>query len=518
MKQLSGPPRGGPRAFRDEGADDEVLKRVGEYIRKHDLLRPGDIVLVAVSGGPDSMALLHVLTRLRRPLSLTLHVLHVDHRLRAAAAADARFVRHVARAWGVDVTVVRRDVQGRRRAGESVMVAARRVRHDALRDTARAIGARRIAFGHHADDQAETVLLRLLRGAGTAGLGGIAPRRGSFIRPLLSVSRAAIESYCTENDVPSRLDESNLSYRYMRNRIRGHLLPLLEEQYNPNVRAGLFRTAALLREDDDLLDGLAADAYAALRVPPLRMPATGHGDGLLGGLRDDAGEGIFAPALAVAELRQHHVALQRRIVRHWLLEAGVDLATVTYDHVAALLRIVVAEGDGAVPLPGRWRVVGKGGRLTVVRDEPRGNSSGASSGIEQNRLPAAGVPLNVPGTTPIDDTRRIEATFLAGPMDAAAVAEASDGRTALLASDRLHPPLVVRRRHPGDSFRPLGLGGTKKLQDLFVDEKVPAPVRDTVPVVADARGILWVAGYRLDERAAVTAETSHILQLRIQPL
>ena len=461
----------------------DLLERVEDFIRRHRLLAPGERVLVAVSGGPDSLALLHLFTRLKEPWRLELHAAHVNHGLRADAAEDAAFVAATGEAWGVPVHVVNVDVRAERRTGESLQQAARRLRYRGLLEIAQAVGAARIALGHHADDQAETVLMRLLRGAGTTGLAGIRPRRGPYIRPLLAVTRAEIEAYCREFQLKPRTDPSNLSLRYLRNRVRHELLPLLEREYNPNIRAVLARTAALLREEDDLLEALAARAHH--RMQDGRGPAD-------------------LPAAGLARLP---AALARRVVRRALQAAGVDVALVSADHMAAILALVAA--PGAVTLPGGVRVGRRADRLVVERFVRR---RAAACGQE----PPATLP--VPGEARLPRLNvSIHAELVEPPRSLDLIAEprkAAGPERAVLDWDRIVPPLVVRTWRPGDRMRPLGMTGSKKVQDIFVDAKVPKDRRASVPIVADQEGILWVVGLRVDARAAVGPGTRRVLVLR----
>lgn len=466
---------------------------------RHRLIDDGDRVLVAVSGGPDSVALLHLLLRLAEERSLTLHAFHMDHGLRPGSAEDAAFVARLTREWGVPLTSVRANVRARRRPGESVQQAARRVRYAALRRAAAEAGARRIALGHHGDDQAETVLMRFLRGAGAAGLGGMRWRRGPFIRPLLGTSRAQIEAYCTAHGLETREDPSNAAVEYLRNKIRLQLLPLLEAEYNPNVRAALNRTAALLRDDDDLLEYLAHRAFR-------RMARTAP---------DLAARTVTLPA---RELRRRAAALRRRIVRHAVRRAGGALDLLTYDHVEGILALLDGEPGAAVDLPGGVRARREREALVF---EPRTAGAGAvgvadTAGTADTADTAGGgfaVELTAPGRTVIWGNKVIDAAFIEPPP-----AGARPGPDeAWLDWDRLSPPLTARTWRPGDRMRPLGLGGTKKLQDLFVDAKIPAAVRRRLPVIADAEGIVWAAG-RVDERAAVGPRTRRVLRLQIASL
>lgn len=489
-----------------------LLAGVEAFVERHSLLQSGDRVLVAVSGGPDSVALLHVLTRMCTDWQLTLHVTHVDHGLRADARGDAAFVKQMGTAWGVPVSVAHVDVRGERRGGESTQQAARRLRLAALRQTAADVEANRIALGHHRDDQAETVLLRLLRGSGMTGLGGMRPKRGPFIRPLLDSSRADIERYCAAHQLDVVHDASNESELYARNRVRRRLLPLLQSEYNPNVLERLARTAELLQADDALLESMAAKVYERARK-------TGARNVLDGGDAD----GRRAIVLSARVIEKQPAALRRRIVRRGLQAAGVDLRRVTYEHTDAVVALVSDASAGALTLPGDLRVerdgddlvFGGGGDAAEALTALRKDVSRASGAVVLSEPPARRE-LHIPGRTTLAPGIALEATFTpaeSAPRDGAVVlTEAAFDR------DALHLPLFIRFRKPGDRLRPVGLGGTKKLQDLFVDEKVPRHLRDRVPIIEDSAGIVWIPGLRMDERAAADNRSQHVLHMRITSL
>lgn len=269
-------------------------------VRRHALLRPGEGVVVAVSGGPDSVALLDVLVRLSPGWRLRLVPAHVDHGLRPDSAADAAWLADRVRALGLELRLARVDAAGfARRHGLSPEAAARLLRYRALEEVRRAAGADRLAVGHHRDDLAETVLLRLLTGAGSDGLAGIPPARGSVVRPLIERTRAEIETYLRARGLEWREDPSNRDPRFLRNRVRHELLPWLERAFNPRVREVLARTAALLRDEVACLEEQARQALAEAVLPD--PPAVRGGDVLL--------------ALDAERVAALPVALQRRVLR-----------------------------------------------------------------------------------------------------------------------------------------------------------------------------------------------------------
>ncbi|WP_173297945.1 tRNA lysidine(34) synthetase TilS [Thermanaeromonas sp. C210] len=456
---------------------ESFLAKVRRTISRYGLLNRGDKVVVGVSGGPDSLALLYCLLELRDEFGVSLHVAHLNHLLRGEAAArEAAFVSRLAEDLGLPATVEARDVRAyRKECRLSVEEAAREVRYAFLREVAARVGARKIAVGHQADDQAETVLLNLLRGSGLAGLKAMVPCREGIIRPLLFVSRAEIEAYCREKGLQPCCDWTNWDTAYRRNKIRHELLPLLARQYNPAVVPALARTAALLAEENELLEDLARQGLA--RVVLERGPAS-----LL--LDREAFLGL-APAL------------QRRALRAAAVEVG---GGAEFEHVEALREIIRA-GTGALTLPKGVQVRVEGGRIRFGRP---GRGAGEA--------PVFSYPLRVPGVTSLPEIgRAIRAEVLPPPERVVA-----PPHEAWLDWERIAGPLVVRNWRPGDRFSPLGMKGSKKLQDLFVDAGVPAAERRRLPVVAAGKNIIWVAGVRIAENYKITPATKEALHLVLE--
>ncbi|MGH7823074.1 MAG: tRNA lysidine(34) synthetase TilS, partial [Candidatus Binatia bacterium] len=429
----------------DDLVNDPFLRNVRDAIAAGSMLRDRDSVLVAVSGGPDSVALLAALAALGRS-RWRIAAGHVNHRLRGRRSnEDQRFVERVGRRLGVPVLVG----DGGIAPGANLEERARERRYEFLHDLARAHRLRRIATGHTLDDQAETVLLRLLRGAGGGGLSAIAPVRGDgVLRPLLGCTRKEVIAFLRRRRLPFRSDESNRSRRFTRNRIRRRVVPLLEREVNPAARRALARAADLLRDDEELL---ARTARRALR----RI------------LRD--------ADLDVAALRRLPAALQRRVIRLWLGARRGNLLRIGADHVDAI-RALAAGGGSAVSIPGG--TVGRTGeRLSWGR---RRREAGGTVAI------------------PIASGRWIEAGEwrIRCRRARGGVRETAPGRwRAVFDPQALDGSrLRVRSAAPGDRVRPLGLGGSKKLQDVFVDRKVPKEERAGWPVVEVGSTIVWLPG------------------------
>lgn len=438
------------------------------------LFAPDDRVLVAVSGGPDSLCLLHVLWTEREARQLgCVEAAHLDHGLRGAeSAAEADWVTAWCAERGIVCHVGQVNVGAER--GRSVQEAARTARYAFLEQTAARAGADKIATGHTRDDQAETVLANVLRGSGLDGLRGIPERWGRIVRPLLDVTRAEVEAYNAAHGLSPRQDPSNLSAEhYTRNRIRLELLPELRKNYNSAVNAALLRLSAIAARDSDYLAQQAAAALA------------------------DVARAEHAASLVLdrAALRALHPALLRYVLRQAIERVRGTSEGVTNEHLEAICRAVpnMSEANFTLTLPAPLCRV----RVT----EPVVILSAAKQAAPAAKVSAA---LPVPG----------EAVVEALGWTVRAAWEDHPGAVRLDANAVDLGSLVVRNRQAGDRIDPLGLGGRhKKVSDILADAKVPRSSRERVSIVADSRGILWIAGHSLAERAKETPRTTRRLFL-----
>jgi len=449
-----------------------LAESVRAFARAERLWEPEDSVLLAVSGGPDSMALLDVLSLLRSEWNLRLAVGHVHHGLRAEAGADAAFVEQASNRYDLPYFIRHVDVRARvAETGESVEEAARILRYAALAEMADDVGAQRIATGHTADDQAETVLMRILRGAGVAGLAGILPVRGPVIRPLLTAWRQEIIAYLRARGIGYRADLTNESLDMTRNRIRLELLPLLERDYAPRLRDHLRSLAEIARQDDLLLESLARAEFARLRQP---LP-----DGLAL---------ISAPELPSA--------LRRRVWRLALAEVRGGLEDIGFEHLRDIERLPPRR---EIHLPGA-RVFHEAGRLVFLP---------SARAAEPVVIPEMVLP--VPGRV-CHATAGVCIAILISPTPL----PVESGDVAVLDADAVKGRLAVRSWQPGDRFRPLGAPGERKLQDIFVDAGVPRRLRSRVPVVLDREGIIWLAGFRIADRVKMESTTTCSMRFSIE--
>ena len=464
---------------------------VRALIERTRMFGPGDLVVVAVSGGPDSTALLHVLVTLAAEHSIRLHVAHLNHRLRGAESdEDARFVRQLAAGLGLQATIEARDVLrlGReRRLG--IEEAARAARYAFLAEVVDRLNAVGVAVGHTADDQVETVVMHWLRGSGLAGLRGMQPvsqiRLGpdaggrvlKVFRPLLEVTRTDVLSYCRSERLPTRQDASNIDPRFLRNRVRNELLPLLE-QYNPAIREAILRTAALAADDLAFLQAETQQEWSQV--------AAVKDTEIVFGLREWE---LVAPSI------------KRLLLREAIERLCGSLADISAAHIETALRMLAQSQTGAtMVLPHRLQVVKRYQDFLVRRGSP-----------SHPKLSEEGEPLSVPGeTTVAGGFISVKARIADKPC----VGEQSRWH-ADLDFGATGANLVVRRRLPGDRFRPLGMALEKKLQDFLVDSKVPREERDAIPILASPTQIVWVAGYRIDDRVKVTSSTDKVLCLTV---
>jgi len=457
-----------------------LLSKIKKTIKKYGMANAGDRILAGVSGGPDSVCLLSVLHALAGELKISLNVACLDHLFRGKESADeAAFVGELAKKLGLPAVIEQIDVPAFcRERGLSPQAGAREVRYAFFARVADSVGANRIATGHTADDQAETFLMRLLRGAGVEGLSAIPPVRGNIIRPLIEVTREEVMEYLKARGLEFRTDPSNLKSLYTRNRIRLEVLPLLR-QFNPRVSEGLASEAALLRDEDEAAEACLAKSAAGV-------------------LAEDGGNVV----LNRDEFNALPRAFRRRLFRKAADLAGVDasgLSMVQIDEAVAFL----ADGQTGrtMELPFGLLITREYGKFILAR---HGTAKGFSCPIV---VPGA---TSVPGAGLLVETTIHEAPG-AGEEDKNYLWQAQ------FDYDKMRAPLVLRSRMPGDRFCPAGMGGrSKKLQDYFVDEKVPLRKRDVTPLLISGGDILWVLGMRTDERYVAGPGTKRVLVIRVR--
>lgn len=477
----------------------DVCERVAATIRQHRLLRSGQKVVAAVSGGADSLCLLDCLYRLGYPLVLA----HLNHKLRAGSEADAEFALHLAQRYGLPAVVASEDVRALAR-GRSIEDAARLARYRFLARVAREHRIRVIATGHTSDDQAETVLLHLIRGAGPTGLRGIQPAtemkdwagipegsRLTLVRPLLDISRDETHAYCAERALAPRTDPTNRDPAFLRNRIRLELLPELAS-YNPGIRRALTRTAQVMREQADLMEGLVGSAW-----PEVVRPA-----------------GPVAVGISLEPFNRLPRAVQAELVRRALASLRPEARDFGMEDVERIL-------NALTPGAGRRRAsIGNGLEVERFGLEAILHAEGAAATFPQYPQMASPRPRHVRPPTTVrlahgwrfvaQETRltvRIRRELMGN----------TDPHVAAFDPEALAGPLTLRPPEPGDRLRPLGLKGSVKVAELLVDRHIPRPARALWPILVAGAAPVWAAGLRMDREARLTASSRRVIILRLTP-
>lgn len=459
------------------------IRAVEATIRRYDMLAPGETILVGVSGGPDSMALLHCLIALREKWSLTLVVGHLHHGIRKEGAdRDAAFVQRVSADLGLNCKIRKENVKSFcTDRGLSLQEGARRLRYRLYDEAAREYEAEKVALGHQGDDNAESVMMHLLRGTGPRGLTGIpAVRNGRIVRPLIDVTRQDIVRFLRENEIGYVEDASNRDLRYLRNRVRHELFPLLKSRYGVEAGTVLNRLAETMKEEEDFWQVQVNHSYQSALV---------------------AEEGGRI-TLSVDQLKGLHPALRHRCIRRAVFRLKGDTKRLERKHVMMISQLVDAPCGPTNDLPQGVRVSRALDTLVFSRGcQDRGEAFAHEiHGPGEMVIPEVGLRLKAS----ICPAEGMISRLTSFPPTVACV----DYRA-------LSFPLIVRNIRPGDRFVPLGMSGSQKVKDFFINRKVPRPERRRIPLVWSGKRLVWVAGHRIDEAVRVHRDTERILKLEL---
>jgi tRNA(Ile)-lysidine synthase len=451
-------------------------------IEKYGMLKKGDRVVVGVSGGPDSVALLHILNSLKEIYKIDLHVAHLEHGIRGAESVkDMKFVKDLCESLSIRMTSRQEKTEEIAKAtNQSVEATARKLRYSFFQEVLESTKSSRIATGHNANDQAETLILNLLRGSGMAGLVGIRPAmEGRIIRPLIESTRSDIEEYLKGKGIAYKTDSTNSDNRFERNRVRQVLIPMLEKEFNPRIVDSLARTASIfsvvneyLRDEVDKVVGTTALIE----------------DGRI--------------TLNLETFKDIHPALQHLVLYRVLRSLEGDDQLVSFDIINAVLNVAMRSKSGS-------RIdIGDG--LMALRE-----FDNLLIGRDLALVERYDVQLAIPGSTPLEAAGGAFLTEVMSERPGTGEVYRS-GETAYFDLNQLELPLRVRSWREGDRFVPFGLSGTKKVHDIFIDEKVPVSGRSKIPIICDGDGIIWVTGVRRSERARIKDETRTILKITFE--
>lgn len=480
----------------------KLLKKIRQAIDQYRMLDIGDGVVVAVSGGPDSVALLAILKHLSAEYKLRLVVAHLNHGLRPGPAEDEEaFVHRLSERLGLICESRKLDIASLcKLRKKSVEETAREERYRFFEGIRHQYQARKIALGHHARDQAETVLMNLLRGSGREGLKGMRPvREDIYIRPLLGISRAEIDRYLTRHELPYLIDFSNADDHCHRNRVRHQLIPELKARYNPRLEENLCRTAEILGREDDYFNGIVEGLVADQRI-----------------VRTDAVH--QETKMSITACLGLHEALQSRLIKHLLLKHAQKKQGIGYVHIHDVRALMHSTyPGGSLNLPFGMEVRREYDFLVIGRRKNPPRDAGPTAWDyrdEFDRHPGTAMTacdIHIPGRIQVD-TQKL-ALFL-DFVDLAAV-HFGDSRTIYMDYACIVPPLIVRTPQPGDRIQPLGMSGMKKLTRYFIDRKMPMRLRGQIPLFVDGHSVVWIVGHQLSERVKITDQTTQVLRIEI---
>ncbi|MDX9787123.1 MAG: tRNA lysidine(34) synthetase TilS [Desulfobacterales bacterium] len=480
------------------------FRTVENTITEHQLLENQDGVLVGLSGGADSVALLWCLCRLAAKFGLRIGAAHLNHDLRGReSAADADFSAAFASRLKIPCHIETINVSTYQKEHKlSLEEAGRKVRYDFLSKTAAAHDYTKIALGHHADDNAELVLMNFIRGSGAAGLSGIPVKRPAesayalvsaltIIRPLIRLTKAEIFSFLSAHHLPWRTDHTNRDTAHLRNRIRHDLLPALKKHYNPNIVETLNRSAAIAESETGWMTETLRPVFEKIIVQaaPQRV------------------------CLSITQLARQPLPVARHVLRQAMLQVKGNLRKISFQHVASVMKLCLSHREqGVLDLPDQLRIEKSATQLTLYRSstplrktpfQPRGQSVQNSS-----------YQLEKPGTALLPDFGlSISAEIMAEGFKPDF--SNTGHRMAFFDMNAIHFPLLIRQVRSGDAFRPLGAAGTQKLKKFFIDHKVPVWERTQCPILESADRIIWVTGHRIDDRVKVTNLTQRILKIEL---
>lgn len=458
----------------------DLISRVHQTIKQYNLIEKGDLIVVGLSGGPDSLALLHILRRLQGEFKFKIHAAHLDHSFRGKEAEkEALWVKEICQEWSVPCTVEKEDVPALAKVkGLSAEEAGHLVRRRLFFRLLKELDAQKIALGHHADDQAETVLMHFLTGAGLEGLRGIIPLNGHIIRPLLYAKRVDIEDYCNQQRLEPRRDPSNKENAYLRNKIRNLLIPWLTENINPKIVDTLNKTADIVGVDEEYLQyetkTLAKDMVSSSGIKQLSLDLKGW--------------------------EQLPQALQRRLIRY-VYQKIRQKQGLPFQNVEQVRELAVKkQGRKVLHLPGKVIVEKSYDQLLFYPE----NEGPEQQYIKKRRLV-------IPGKTIIPETQQvIEAEIKEEPPRKASK------NCVFLPWKKERLSLYVRAREKGDRISPQGLEGSKKVKDYFIDKKVPRDKRDQIVLVSDEKEVLWIPGWVVSGKMNAERKAGRYLILKLK--
>lgn len=457
-----------------------LLDSVKQTIEREHLVDKGDRILVALSGGADSVCLLHCLKKLEEQYDVKIYAAHLNHKIRGIdAQRDAMYAAKLCDSMDITFFVKAVDVPSYAKEHKLTMEeAARKVRYEMLFEIKDRIRADKIAVAHNLDDQVETVMMRLLRGSGTHGLKGMDYKReDGIIRPLMDVMKADIISYCEVNRLQPCIDKTNFESEYTRNNIRLNLIPYIEKEFSPTIKTMLSRMANILREDNSFLEEQSQRVFFR-----------------------DADIAQEHVKLQVDDLKMLHPAIVKRVLRLAIKQIMLSLEGIENVHIEDILSLISSEKTRAMLNLPKGLIVYKRPEGIFFTRKPI-----------QQELTSYQYVLTPGENIYISEVQmKVESKLLTKEK---CMALPIGNMMKAFDIDKIKGDLVIRNRQDGDKMRPMGLGGTKKLKDIFIDLKIPREKRDSIPIVCDEQGILWIVGYKISEDYKIDENTQNVLRI-----
>jgi len=458
-----------------------MIEKVINTIEKNTMFNKGDKVIVAVSGGPDSICLLHLLNQLSKQLEITLIVAHVNHCLRGVEAdKDQEFVHNFCEDFKIECYSKRIDVNKIAEINNvSGETAGRDARYEYFNELKDKFKANKIALAHNANDQAETIFMRIIRGTGLEGLTGIKPVRDHvFVRPLINITRNEIEEYCSINNIIPRIDKTNLETIYTRNKIRLELIPYIEKNFNSDIINGLIRLGDTAKKDNDFIEKQVELSYKKhCHIKPEKV-------------------------IIKSEAFNEDEAVLSRIIRRTFLEVNGNLYNFEKIHIYDIINIQKQGTGKEITLPGAINAINDYGDIIITKEKK-------SSEVEKYKF-----------TLHIDEENRIQhigKNIALKVLDYDKKLNFTDKPNIRnFDFDKIKGDIVVRNRKDGDKFIPFGMKGTKKLKELLIDLKVKKSERSKIPLICFGEDIAWIVGYRISDKFKITDSTKHILQIKLE--
>ena len=469
-----------------------MIKKVEKFCLEYNLLQKNNTILIACSGGADSIALVDIFRQLSAKYEFKIHVAHAEHGIRKESSlADAKYVERYCQKYDLPFHLKHLNVPSYSKMAKlSTETAARKLRYEFLRQTATKINATKIATAHHLNDQAETVLSHLMRGAGTDGLSGMKVINNDIIRPFLSVYRHEIEAYCQKYNLKPRIDETNALLDYERNKIRLKLLPQMQE-YNSNVISAICRSAKIICEEHDFFKSQVEKIYNLLCIQK----------------KDKI-------SVDINRLKQEHSAVRKALYRLIVEKLAGNLTNISFERIDKIDKFVYNGHTGSIlQLPHSVRILYDYSNLIFFQEGNFKNLAKYNILVKNATINIADIDKTK--SIVLDEKNILELTKVEDIADVFS-RKIKGHNSCFIDMDKISPKLFIRYRQNGDKIIPKGMAGTKKLKDIFIDRKIPANKRDTIPLICNDNGdIIWIAGVQQSAKYLVDECTKQALYLNL---